>query len=571
MRSLAMRFVTLTFISLAVVPVSALELQQAQASHVNMPSPGAICFPFGRTLTRSDVRTLIEAGEYGQYTFGGNTITPGWDTGHVDRAQLVHFTAGQILDRDTGQFPISDMDQAFHAVDGGGSGPCQNGARIGFTSLWSSVDHLSSPAGENRLDRDSVLSFLIYKDGLGNIAFIWLNCGNFTQIQPTDLGSIRGIKFEDNNVNGIKDVDEPVLPGWRINMSGPVNDSTVTDENGAYRFDDLPAGDYTLSEEIPTAAPPWRQTAPNPPPDGDGRHHESLAVGEHESGLDFGNVRSAEKHGQKFYDLNRDGIKNDDQVVAGYPIRLTGTVVNGTPVGPIDTVTDSSGNYSFTFLLPGSYTVCEVPDPSWVPTTPNCIDFELTPGEIETGNDFGNVCIGPGGGHTPGYWSNKNGEETMKDGGSAAPELELLRGLNLRDAVGDHFDPKNVKEFQGWLLDANAVNMAYMLSVHTAAMNLNLEVEFVDGTALIYAPALLPFTPFPGLDPIGFISVNGVVAPANTELGVNGLTLAGSEFRSYQEALKDSLDAANSDESFLQPEPCEIGARTIKTKGPRML
>ena len=52
-----------------------------------------------------------------------------------------------------------------------------------------------------------------------------------------------------------------------------------------------------------------------------------------------------------------------------------------------------------------------------------------------------------------------------------APELGLLSSLNLVDArrQGD-FDPTTHAEFATWLLDGNAVNMAYMLSVHLAAM-----------------------------------------------------------------------------------------------------
>jgi hypothetical protein len=46
------------------------------------------------------------------------------------------------------------------------------------------------------------------------------------------------------------------------------------------------------------------------------------------------------------------------------------------------------------------------------------------------------------------------------------------------------------------------------------------------------------------------------MAEANTELGLHGLTLAGSPYRAYQEALKNALDAGNNNHNFVQPVPC---------------
>ena len=37
-----------------------------------------------------------------------------------------------------------------------------------------------------------------------------------------------------------------------------------------------------------------------------------------------------------------------------------------------------------------------------------------------TRNDFGNVCVGPGGGKTLGFWSNKNGEKVIDANGGLA-------------------------------------------------------------------------------------------------------------------------------------------------------
>src|SRR5262249_52430478 len=70
--------------------------------------------------------------------------------------------------------------------------------------------------------------------------------------------SISGVKFEDLNLDDIWEPNspnfEPALPGWIIHRQGPngLSLTTTTDATGAYEFDGLPQGSYTLSEETPT-------------------------------------------------------------------------------------------------------------------------------------------------------------------------------------------------------------------------------------------------------------------------------------------------------------------------------
>ncbi len=122
--------------------------------------------------------------------------------------------------------------------------------------------------------------------------------------------------------------------------------------------------------------------------------------------------------------------------------------------------------------------------------------------------------------------------------------------LNLRNADGSNYDPASYSAFRTWLLNATGTNMAYMLSAQLAATSLDVAHGFVKGSALIYAPGTA------SANSLGFASVNAVVAEANTELGVHGLVLSGNSFRSYQERLKNALDNANNNRSFVQPAPC---------------
>ncbi|WP_218934708.1 FG-GAP-like repeat-containing protein [Rosistilla ulvae] len=78
--------------------------------------------------------------------------------------------------------------------------------------------------------------------------------------------SISGVKFHDLNDNGARDAGEPTLPDWTIyldlnnNANFDVGEPTsITDDQGVYRFDDLLASDYTV-RELGQAG--WRQSFP---------------------------------------------------------------------------------------------------------------------------------------------------------------------------------------------------------------------------------------------------------------------------------------------------------------------
>ena len=80
-------------------------------------------------------------------------------------------------------------------------------------------------------------------------------------------GSISGYKWHDLNGNSLWDDGEPELPDWTIyidaNENGMLDEgelSTVTDEDGFYRFEDLIAGTYVIGEVL---QPGWIQTYPD--------------------------------------------------------------------------------------------------------------------------------------------------------------------------------------------------------------------------------------------------------------------------------------------------------------------
>ncbi|MHB1178927.1 MAG: SdrD B-like domain-containing protein [Daejeonella sp.] len=103
---------------------------------------------------------------------------------------------------------------------------------------------------------------------------------------PEQLGSICGIKFNDLDGDGLQDPGEPGLPNWTINLAGTATSTATTNANGLYCFNNLPAGNYTVTETQQTG---WQQTFPNSP----GTHPVILAAGQNIENLKFGNRLSS--------------------------------------------------------------------------------------------------------------------------------------------------------------------------------------------------------------------------------------------------------------------------------------
>lgn len=242
----------------------------------------------------------------------------------------------------------------------------------------------------------------------------------------------------------------------------------------------------------------------------------------------------------KFYDANANGINDDSQDITGWKVNVSPT--------PGDLFTSVSID-----LAPGEYTVSEYDalESNWVHTTPISEVVLLDFGDEEL-VEFGNLCLGGGGGRTKGFWTNKNGQALIGE-----DDLTMLRDLNLVNADGSSFDPATKAAVKSFLQGANAVNMANMLSAQLAAMALNVNNDLVDGTALIYAPGT------ESANALGFATVDDVMDEADAELGDDAKTPSGDEpNRTDQEELKNALDAANNNQNFVQDTPCAFSFET---------
>jgi len=235
----------------------------------------------------------------------------------------------------------------------------------------------NNPNGSNN-------DFLVWKAGtvpaqLSNTAkvtppstFVDTNSGNNSATDVDDInlptpvavkrGSIGDTVWEDNNYNGIRDSGEAGIKGVTVKLldaNGKVLETTVTDSNGKYLFDNLNAGSYRIEVTEPSGYFVTKQNVgSNDGIDSDidttaGRSGLiSLDQGENDLTWDAGLYRKASLGDKVWEDLDHDDIQDSNEGgIGGVTVQLytsSGTLL-------ATTKTNSSGNYKFSNLDPGTY------------------------------------------------------------------------------------------------------------------------------------------------------------------------------------------------------------------------
>ncbi len=109
-----------------------------------------------------------------------------------------------------------------------------------------------------------------------------------------------------------------------------------------------------------------------------GGHRVVAEPGENITDVDFGNTVPGSIHGLKFNDLDANGVWDGQEPgLAGVQVTLSGRDGLGRPVHRTVT-TDASGEYAFTWVPPGEYTVTETVPPGSVATTPSSCQVTLS-------------------------------------------------------------------------------------------------------------------------------------------------------------------------------------------------
>lgn len=245
----------------------------------------------------------------------------------------------------------------------------------------------------------------------------------------------------------------------------------------------------------------------------------------------------AKLNSKKFYDANVNGINDENSTLIGWKVCVTDQI-------DIIRYTTSEllvepGDFSVFFFSPN--------EANWKSTTTTINNVSLTDGDDKT-VESGAVVLGAGGGHTIGFWSNKNGQATITPNDFTG--VGTYYALNTKPfytnswfkstPVGFGNSKANIKSY---VLNANAVDMRYMLSAQTTAMMLNVNHGFVNPKAFVYVPGV------PSANEFGFATIEALLFDAAQALSNPTRT------RAELEIIKTAIDKGNNNLNFVQPMP----------------
>ena len=191
--------------------------------------------------------------------------------------------------------------------------------------------------------------------------------------------SIHGVFFNDLNQNGVHDSTEPYVAGWIINLTGPTVKIDTTDATGAYSFDGLATGIYTLQPQIKTG---WIQTSVTD-------SIVNLSIGG-DSIRNYGVFRLGSISGMAFKDKNHDGVyQTGEKGDANRVIHLSGAAT-------MQSTTDVNGLFSFVGLQTGTYYLAEDTVAGYLSTTIPPVDTVTidSAGQAKSGYYFGCFQLG---------------------------------------------------------------------------------------------------------------------------------------------------------------------------------
>jgi hypothetical protein len=229
--------------------------------------------------------------------------------------------------------------------------------------------------------------------GAGQTATTTYDFGEF------QLGSLSGVVFDDANASGAQDPGEAPLAGVTvfIDRTGDgvlraSDPSVVTDADGAFSFTGIGPGTIRLGEVLPAGD---ARTTPAVP--------ITVASGYASTTAAIGDAKLGSISGTLYDDLNGDGTREANEPgLAGWTVFIDTNRDGQLEAGEPTQVTGANGSYTFSGLLPGSYTIAEVLQPGYVETSPSSV----APNSTAISSSGSSVAI-----HVDGTWTGPGGQD----------------------------------------------------------------------------------------------------------------------------------------------------------------
>ena len=320
--------------------------------------------------------------------------------------------------------------------------------------------------------------------------------------------SIGDLVWEDTDADGIQDSGEPGLPGVTVTLydaGGNIAATTTTDANGNYVFPDLLVGTYTVGITTPSGMfiSPY-QAGANSALDSDVNVVTGLSAdiaaqgGQYITNIDAGLYRMASVGDRIWNDVNGNGVQDAGE--AGIPnAKVTLTYPDSSTAS---VMTDASGNYLFSDLIPGNYAVSI--DPTTLPSnTQHTYEKDGTPDGsvavvLTSGSDVADVDFGYYVKSSIGdfVWqdTNANGIQDIGEPGLAGVTVTLYNAAGtaiattVTDANGNYV-------FSGILVGTYTVGVTvqagWVISLNQAGADRSVDSDIQSGTGISAGIAVL--------------------------------------------------------------------------------
>ncbi|GGY14153.1 hypothetical protein GJV26_00860 [Massilia dura] len=216
-----------------------------------------------------------------------------------------------------------------------------------------------------KFDAATLPAGVTFADGTGTTDKVTLTSGQhaaFEEAAVSQLGTIASTVWEDRNANGIQDSGETGVIGATVKLvdaKGATVATTTTDAKGNYAFTTA-VGEYSVQVEKPagyvfTSQDKGGNDAIDSDVDATGASATfTVKAGATADPADAGVYRTASLGNKVWYDCDGDGIQDaGESGIKGAKVTLLDESGKAVAV----TSTDSAGQYAFTGLKPGVYSV----------------------------------------------------------------------------------------------------------------------------------------------------------------------------------------------------------------------